>query len=160
DGRRVEGQVVGDARSGFRFVPRGASAGAAVALEPGSIIHHRGSSLDALAGSPPFHVLVGETARLSGALRELTRTTMRVDASWQAGVVTLRRPCVQAVVQRPGEARVLVDAFETLDPSRWSISGKPELAGEPRLSEQRSLRLPAQGASLTHRLDEPLATGR
>src|SRR5206468_1261196 len=46
------------------------------------------------------------------------------------------------------------------DSSRWSISGKPALAGEPHLSERRSLRLPAEGAALTHNLDEPLATGR
>src|SRR5207248_7205096 len=50
--------------------------------------------------------------------------------------------------------------FEALEPSRWSISGKPELAVEPHLSERRSLRLPAEGTSLTHNLDEPLATGR
>src|SRR5260370_42509742 len=75
DGRRVEGRIAGDVRSGFRFVPRGANA--AIALEPGSIIHHGGSGPDSLASPPPFHVLVGEAARLSGSLRELTKTTIR-----------------------------------------------------------------------------------
>ena len=80
---------------------------------------------------------------------------------WQSREVIMPRPGVQAVVQRPGESRVLVDGFETLDPSRWTIMGKPELAAEPRQSDKHSLRLPAGGAtSLVHRLLEPMATGR
>jgi hypothetical protein len=158
DGRRVEGRIEGDARAGFRFVPRGA--GAPWALERGCVVHHHGSAPDSLASPPPFHVLVGEAARLSGSLRELTKTTVRLRPKWQTGDVTLPRPCVQAIVQRPGEARVLVEGFEVLDASRWSIVGKPELADDPHFSERRSLRLPGGGATLTHNLEEPLATGR
>jgi hypothetical protein len=54
----------------------------------------------------------------------------------------------------------MVDGFETLDTTRWSIDGKPSLVEQPHLSERHSVRLPAAGASLIHRLEEPLATGR
>jgi len=157
-GLRVQGRLTGNARTGFGFIP--SDAASTRALEPGSVVHFNGSGPDALANTPPFRVLVGDALRLSGSLRGITRTTIRLGVSWQAGEVRLPRPGVQAVVQRPGEARVLADGFETLDGSRWSLSGNPSLVEQPHLSDRRSLRLPAGGASLVHRLEEPLATGR
>jgi len=157
-GQRVQGRLTGDARSGFGFIP--SDARALRALEPGSVVHFNGSGPDSLANTPPFRVLVGEALRLSGSIRGISPTTVRLGVSWQAAEVTLPRPGVQAVVQRTGESRILVDGFETLDATRWSISGKPVLVEQPHLSERRSLRLPAEGASLVHRLDEPLAAGR
>ncbi len=85
---------------------------------------------------------------------------MRLGAGWQADEIALLRPGVQAIVQRPGEARVLVDGFETIDNGRWLVAGKPEIVEKPHLSGGHSLRLPASGASLSHRLDEPLPAGR
>ncbi|HZW33179.1 MAG TPA: hypothetical protein VFF52_20855, partial [Isosphaeraceae bacterium] len=158
DGRRVEGHMEGDARSGFRFVPR--DGGAPLALEPGCVVHQGGPGPDLLASPPPFHVLVGEAARLSGWLRGLTGATVRLGVGWQSGEVTLPRPCVQAIVQQPGEARVLVEDFEALDPARWSIRGPAELVDQPHLSQRRSLRLRAEGAELTYTLEEPLGKGR
>ncbi len=64
------------------------------------------------------------------------------------------------MVQRTGESRILADGFETLDAARWSISGAPGLVEQPHLSDRQSVRLPAGGASLVHRLEEPLAAGR
>jgi hypothetical protein len=157
-GERTQGRLTGDARSGFGFIPSGASSPRS--LEPGCVVHFNGSGPDSLTNTPPFRVLIGETLRLSGSLRGITRTTVRMGLVWQAQEVTLPRPGVQAVVQRAGEARILVDGFETLDAARWSIDGKPSLVEQPHLSERRSLRLPAAGASLVHRLEEPLATGR
>ena len=113
-----------------------------------------------LVSPPPFRVLIGESLRLSGSLRGITETGVRLGLSWQAPEVTMPRPGVQAVVQRHGESRVLVDGFETLDASRWSITGKPEVVAEPHLTDKHSLRLPAGGASLVHNLGEPMATGR
>jgi hypothetical protein len=162
DSPRVEGRIAGDAAAGFRFIPRveGGGDGAAIALEAGAIILHEGAAADSLAIAPPFHVLVGEAARLSGTLRELTGDSVRLGVGWQSGEVALPRACVQAIVQRPGEARVLADGFETLDPSRWSIGGRTESVDAPRLSERRSLRLAAEGASVVHNLEEPLPAGR
>ncbi len=113
-----------------------------------------------MAPPPPFHVLVGMAARLSGSLRGLTRDSVRLGLGRQAGHVTLPRGCVQAIVQHPGEAQVLAESFESLDPTRWTITGKPEPGTQPQQGERRSLRLPAEGASLTHNLEEPLAAGR
>src|SRR5262245_33879553 len=100
DGRKVEGRLEGAARSGFRCVPR--AGGPAVAREPGCVVHQGEPGPDLLASPPPFHVLVGEAARLSGALRALTGATVRLGVGWQSGEVTLPRPCVQAIVQQPG----------------------------------------------------------
>jgi len=157
-GQRVEGRLAGDARSGFGFVP--ANGSSTLPLEPGSVIHCDGSSPDFLASPAPFRVLAGEALRLSGMVKGISPTALRLGVSWQSREVTVARPGVQAVVQRPGEAKVLIDGFETLDTSRWSIDGKVVIAKEPHLSEQHSVSIPAVGASLLHRLEEPLGAGR
>ena len=84
-----------------------------------------GADGPATAGAPPFHLLAGEVARLSGVIRAVTETEVRWVPDWQAGEITMPRGCVQAIVQRPGEARVLADSFEAIDASRWTITGKP-----------------------------------
>jgi hypothetical protein len=161
-GRRVAGRIEGDARSGFRFAPR--DGGSPIALEPGVTILREArttaASEPASSGPPPFQLLAGEAARFSGSIRALTQTELRWGPGWQAGEVAMPRGCVQAIVQRPGEARVLADGFETIDAERWSVTGSPATAERPRLDEGRSLRLPAEGASLTHNLEEPLSAGR
>jgi hypothetical protein len=124
------------------------------------VVNFNASGPDAAAGAPPFRALIGECLRLSGVLRGISRGAARLGVRWQAPEVVVARPGIQAVVQRPGEARVLVDGFETLDKSRWATSGDPSLAEEPRLSEGKSLRLPAGGSSLLHGLEEPLGAGR
>jgi hypothetical protein len=161
-GRRVPGRIEGDARSGFRFVPR--DGGSPIAMEPGFTVLREdraaGAGEPAPSGPPPFQLLAGAAARLSGTIRTLTKTEVRWAAGWQAGELTMPRGCVQAIVQRPGEARVLADGFETIDAARWAVTGSPATAEQPRLGEGRSLRLPAEGASLTHSLEEPLSAGR
>jgi hypothetical protein len=124
------------------------------------VVHFNGSGPDSLTNTPPFKVLIGEVLKLSGSLLGITDSGVRLGVSWQDREVTLPRPGVQAVVQRAGEARILADGFETLDASRWSIDGKPSLVEQPHFSGRRSVRLPASGASLVHRLEEPLAAGR
>jgi hypothetical protein len=162
EGRRLPGRIEGDARSGFRFAPR--DSGPPIALEPGAIVRREESVIGpdgrASSGPPPFHLLAGEAARLSGTIRALNKDEVRWAPGWQAGEVTLPRGCVQAIVQRPGEARVLVERFETIGPARWSVSGHPTVAERPRPDGGRGVRLPAEGASLTHNLEEPLAAGR
>lgn len=158
NGERIEGWLEGDVRSGLRFRPR--QPGAAIAIEAGAVIQASGSSADSLAGLPPFHVLVGETLRLSGLVQSISESSVKVKLSWQDEEVKLPRPGVQSVIQRPGEARVLAEGFDRLDPSRWSIEGKAAIATDRFLSEKSSLRLAAGGASVKHRLAQPLAAGR
>ena len=157
-GERVQGKLFGTAAAGFSFVP--ADGSAPLGLEPDSVVHFDGHALDSRAAPPLFRVLIGESLRLSGSLRSISRSAVHLAMSWQGPEIALTRPGVQAVVQRPGVARVLVDNFETLEPSRWSKSGNVLLVDEPHASERKSLRIPAGGASLTHKLDEPLAAGR
>src|SRR5262249_35115246 len=141
DGRQVAGRVEGDARSGFRFAPR--DGGPPIALEPGLAIRRGrppGADGPATTGPPPFHLLAGEAARLSGLIRSVTETEVRWGPDWQGGEITLTRGCVQAIVQRTGDARVLGDSFESIDAARWSVSGRPTTAERPRLDQARSLR--------------------
>ncbi len=154
----IEGLLEGDNRSGFRFRPR--DSGIPLAIEAGSTIQANGSSSDSLAGLPPFRALVGESLRLSGLIRSISEKSVTVSLSWQDEDVTLPRPGVQSVIQRPGEARVLADGFDRLDASRWSVDGKASIVADPHLSEKSSLRLGADGASVIHRLAEPLPAGR
>jgi hypothetical protein len=158
-GERVQGRITGDARAGFGFQATGAGE-ARLGLERGALVEFSSTGPQSLTSPPPYRVLIGDLLRLSGTLKSITRGEVRFGVAWQADSVTVRRPGVQAVVQRPGEARVLVDGFEELDLARWSIAGKPVLVDEPHMSDRRSLRLPAGGASLFHRLEEPLGTGR
>ena len=157
-GQRVSGFLSGDARTGFGFTPSQSSA--PLALEIGDVVHFNGSGPASLVSPPPFRVLIGESLRLSGSLRGITESSVLMGLFWQAPEVTMPRPGVQAVVQRPGESRVLVDGFESLATTRWSITGKPEVVALPHLTDKHSLRLPAGGTSLVHTLSEPMATGR
>ena len=157
-GQKVSGHLAGDSRTGFGFIPSHSSA--LLPLEIGSTIHFNGSGPTSLVSPPPFRVLIGRSLRLAGSLRGITETSVRLGVSWQPGEVTLPRPGVQAVVQRRGESRVLIDGFETLDRSRWSMTGNPEVVTQPHLTDKHSLRLPSGGASLVHKLSEPTPTGR
>ncbi len=158
DGRRVRGRLDGSLASGFSFVP--ADGSSALAIAAGSTITCD-SRVSQSPGSPPlFRVLSGEALRLSGSLRALTKTNVLLDVGWQTPQIALSRPGVQAVVQRPGLARVLVDNFESLESSHWKRSGNVSLVAEPHVSERKSLRIPSGGASIARTLDEPLAAGR
>jgi hypothetical protein len=158
DGQRLTGRLAGDRRTGFGFIS--SQSPTPLALEIGSTVHFSGSGPNSLISAPPFRVLIGESLRLTGSLRSITEKGVRLGLTWQTREVTIPRPGVQAIVQRHGESRVLVDGFETLDATRWSITGKPEVVTEPHLADKHSLRMPAGGGALVHDLSEPIATGR
>jgi hypothetical protein len=157
-GVRVQGKLSGSTATGFSFVP--ADGSAPLSLEPESVVHFDRGGVDSGATPPLFRVLVGDALRLSGSVRSISKTDVRLGVSWQGPEVVLPRPGVQVVLQRPGFSRVLVDNFETLEPSRWSKSGNVSLVDEPHASEQKSLRIRSGGAALTHKLDESLSAGR
>ncbi len=157
-GARLQGRLAGTLASGFSFIT--ADGSPPLALQVGSIVHGGGTSRDSVAGPPLFRVLAGPALRLSGTLRSISPTAVRLGVSWQGPEISLPRPGVQVVLQRPGVARVFVDNFESLEPSRWTKFGNVSLVDEPRASERKSLRIPSGGASLSHNLDEPLSAGR
>jgi hypothetical protein len=157
----VEGRLVLQAGSAFSFVPVGAGAAAPLSLEPGAVIRFQGPALGAATIPPLFHVSVGECARISGMIRGVSAQTVTLAVPWQAAPVQVARPGVQAILQRPGEASVFADGFRRIDPARWVVEGKPDLAtpAEPEAT-RRGVRLPASGALLRHSLREPLVAGR
>ena len=103
----------------------------------------------ATAIPPLFQVLVGENARISGLLKSVTGSAVMLSVPWQSADIRVARPGVQAVFQRPGEARVFADVFRQIDPLRWTVTGKPEVLGEPEAgSPRQGLKIPAGGASV------------
>jgi hypothetical protein len=157
---RLEGSLVFDENSGLRFLP-GGDEKQGLLLAPDSIVEFSGSVPAPDAIPPLFQVRLGETSRISGRLRLVSEKAVELSVPWQSGELHLARPGVQAVLQRPGEARVFTDRFERIDPSIWSVTGKPELLfdgqGMPALG---GARLPAGGTAIGHRLSDPLLAGR
>jgi hypothetical protein len=158
DGRRVEGRLEGDSRAGFRFIPAGG--GRAVSLETLNRVAFSGKGPDPSSGSVPFTARLGFGGRISGRLAVVTPDAVRLEDGPGGRPVKIARAGVLAIDQRPGEAQVIRDGFESIDASRWTVTGSAESVAEPRNSGGKSLRLPAGGASATCRLLEPLGSGR
>ena len=124
DGRRVPGRIEGDARSGFRFAPTDGGP----RDRDGA-----GDGRSAGRGGPPERTSRRRPARRRstcwparprgsrGCSGAVTAVEVRWAPDWQSGAIAMPRGCVQSIVQRPGEARVLADSFEAIDPSRWSV---------------------------------------
>ena len=157
-GQRLSGHLAGDSRTGLR-------------LHSLTVIHaaYARNRFDRpfqwfrpcfSRKSAPFPRFDRRIATTFGFAAGITESSVRLGLFWQEREVTMPRPGVQAVVQRPGESRVLVDGFESIATTRWSITGKPEVVALPHLTDNHSLRLPAGGSSLVHNLSEPMAAGR
>lgn len=157
DGRRVFGKVAGDAAGGFRFVPGGG--GPALPLEQVAEVLAEGTAPDASAAPPRWHALLHDGQRVSGRLAGLDLGEIRLEDGPGRRAVRIARAGVRALVQRPGEALVFDEGFETLE-DRWQRVGVPELASEPRSAGRHSLRLPAGGSAATYTLPTPVAAGR
>jgi hypothetical protein len=156
-GQRVQGWLEGNVRSGYRFQTQ--DRGKPISLEAGSIIEVDGPGPEPVASATAFRVSAGESLRISGLVHSIDESSVKLKLSSQEEELTLPRPGVQSVIQRMGEARVLADGFDRLDPSRWSIEGKASVVANPALSGKSSLRLPSEGGSIQHRLAEPLSAG-
>lgn len=158
EGEAIAGRLVGSA-SGFVFVPEGE--GTPLPLERARAITFEGPRPDRALGIPPFRVMLGPNGRISGRLAGLDGKTIRLAEGPDGQPLTMARDGARALLQRPGEAQVFRDGFETLDESRWgSLVGMPELAMEPRLVGEHSLRLPVGGSALTAMLADPVGSGR
>jgi len=157
-GPRAEGSLVFDARAGFRFQAAGAGGGSSQAVEPGEVIEFAAPATPPASVPPLFRIEVGETARVSGTLRRVTERAVVLSVPWQPAEIEAVRPGVQSLAQRFGEARALVDSFETLDPSVWTIAGKPRILADP--ADPGALVLPPGGTSIEHRFEDPFDAGR
>ncbi len=158
DGGRLGGALRGDSASGFRFLPDDGPA--PVPIDGPAEIALGGKGPAASAGVPPVQVLLGWNQRISGTLDGLDAGAIRLSDGPGGRPVTIERSGALGLRQRPGEALVLIDGFEAIDPARWSHVGEPRVEAEPRLAGARSLRLEADGSAITARLDEPVGLGR
>src|SRR5262249_49227452 len=123
---RVEGRLAHQVGSGLLFLPSAAGGSSPVVLEPGSVVTFHGPKPGPSLIPPLFQISVGRCARISGMLRGISEHAVRLTVPWQAAEIEVARPGVQAVIQRPGEARIFTDGFSRIDPSRWKVGGKPE----------------------------------
>jgi hypothetical protein len=158
DGRKISGRFQGDSANGFTFVPEGSSQ--AVPLEPRSVVVFDGPGPDPTAAFFPFRVELGLGQRISGRLGALDERGVLLTESSVGGPVNIARAGLSAVIQRPGEVQFFQEGFESIDGSRWTEVGDPDLVQQPREAGERSLRIPAGGTSLTCRLSEPVGSGR
>lgn len=158
DGGSLQGRLAGDAAAGYRFMADGD--GGVVRLKAGSVLTFDSGGPEPTAGSPPFRVELGLGRRISGWLGRVDAAGVRFDDSAAGGPLTVPRAGVRSIVQRLGEVQVIDDGFESLRGTRWTLIGGPEIADQPRISGDHSLRMPAGGASLTSHLSAPVATGR
>ena len=158
DGQVAYGKVGGDPRSGFRFEPLVGEP--AVPLEKAGVVSFDGPGADAGSGFPPMRVLLGLDQQISGKLGLVDDRAIRLDDGPGGATVNVLRGGALAVSQRPGEALVLQDGFDSLDGRRWSHVGSPSIVDQPRVAGSGSLALPAGGSAVTCRLVEPVASGR
>lgn len=160
DSERVTGRIAGDARAGFVFQPDGGRSGP-IPLKAGASVAFAGADPGPSVGLPPFRVDLGLGQRLSGRLVSLdAREIVLGDPAQPGGKVVVNRAGADALVQRRGEHLTLDDGFETLDKERWRVVGEPEVVDSPKLSGAHSLRIPADGGSVTCRLPDAVASGR
>lgn len=158
DGRRLQGAVTGNESGGFRFTPIGD--GTAIPLETLSRVTFHTTGPSPASASPPFLIQLGFGGRISGRLGSSKPDEIQWEDSATGRTIALARAGIRAIDQRPGEAQVLHDGFETLDERRWSQVGLPETVTDLKTEQAHSLRLPAGAAAITHRLEEPLGSGR
>jgi hypothetical protein len=158
DGRRVNGRLVGDAKTGFRFAPQNGRP--AIGLEAGSVVAFPVVEAASTAGPASFQVVMGGGQRLAGRLTEVTAKRIRFTDGPGGKPFTLARAGALAVIQRPGEAQVFFDSFDSLDDRRWTATGDPAIEDDGRTAGNKVLRLPAHGASVTTRLAAPISAGR
>ena len=158
EGKRIAGTFRGDAKAGFRFIP--ADGSAPVPIDGPAEIALGGKGPSASSGVPPVQVLLGWDQRVSGQLESLDAKSIRLADGPGGKPITVERIGALGLRQRPGEALVLSDGFEAIDPAKWSHVGQPRVEAEPRLAGERSLRIEADGSAITARLEEPVAHGR
>ncbi|APW63292.1 hypothetical protein [Paludisphaera borealis] len=160
-GPPLEGRLLLDPRAGFRFQASSEPATSSRPVEAGRVIDFADREPSASSIPPLFQARIGESARISGMLRRVAENGLQISVPWQAQAIELRRPGVQSLVQRIGEARVLVDSFDKLDGATWAVGGTPEIVADAGPAPaDRALRLPPGGASIERRFEEALGAGR
>ncbi|WP_165064891.1 hypothetical protein [Paludisphaera rhizosphaerae] len=158
-GPGLTGRLLFERSTGFRFQAAG-EAGAAPhvqAIAPGGVVEFTAEGPRAVMVPPAFQAMLGEDGRISGTLRAISPDSVTLAVPWQSEAVILRRPGIQSIVQRLGEARILADGFDALDANVWGVVGQPRAVVE---DGESALLLPPGGTSIEHRFDEAIEAGR
>lgn len=159
DGSRVAGRLAID-RDAIRFEPE--RDGAAVewadlaAIEP----RHGADRGPGAEAEGPFRLLFGRGLALSGRLESVDGSTIGFRPVEGERSISVDRAGVVSIRQRPGRALVLSEGFDSIDPSRWRVEGTAGVVEGAAASPGRMASLAAGGATLAHRLSEPLDAGR
>lgn len=157
DGKRVDGRLSSSKQGPFAFEN---DDGGSIPFVPGLIVDfHRRISPEAGA-TPPFRLFLSESERISGRLREATKTDIRFEQAPAGPLLTIPRDGIVRLAQKPGEAVVFAEAFETLDPKLWSIKGEIELVGRPKLEGSKSARISGRNSILSRKPAAPVGSGR
>ena len=133
-GSQITGRLEGDADKGFVLIP--ASGGDPLPLEQLQRVEFAREPGQPAGSSPPFHVLVGPSGRLSGRLDRITNSQIFLAEGPGGRPLAIQRAGARAVVQSPGQAIVLVEPFDSLDATPWQTTGKFELRESPELRGQ------------------------
>ena len=157
DHRSLTGRLVVDPAGGARFEP---ATGRPMPLAELARVVLPATPAKPGAALPPFAVELGFGGRVSGRLKALTAEEIRLDDGPSGKPVVVRRSSALSLRQRPGEAAVLREPFDTLDGDRWHPNGEVAIVGDPKSPEGASLRLLAGAAAVTYRPSEPLGSGR
>lgn len=158
-GPKIEGRLLFDPALGFRFRAAG-GAGSSPQIQtigPGGVVEFAPGSGGTVGVPPAFQAMMGEQGKITGTLRAITPHSATLEVPWQTEPVSMRRPGVQAIVQRLGEARVLADDFDALDTNIWGVVGRPRAVVE---DGESALLLPPGGSSIEHRFGEAIEAGR
>lgn len=155
----MAGRLHFERSTGFRFQAEG-EAGAAAQVQsiaPGGVVEFTAGGARTVTVPPAFQAMLGETGRISGSLRAISPDAVTLAVPWQSEAVVIRRPGIQSIVQRLGEARILADGFDSLDADVWGVVGQPRVVVD---GGESALMLPPGGTSIEHRFDEAIEAGR
>ncbi len=158
DGAQIAGTLEMPSNGRLQFVSDPGKKAAPV--ESGMTFRFSGRRPDAATGLPPFRLEFGLGQRLCGRLGHVDERELILLDSSGSSKTAIARTGAHTLIQRPGETLMLQDGFETIDPKRWSVGGEPTVADDLRVTGDHSLKIPSNGASLTHRLKEPFPVGR
>jgi hypothetical protein len=158
DGTLTSGRLMSARGGGLRFVAE--TTKREIPLQPGTAVQFRAQGPTMAAGMPPYRVELGLGQRLWGRLGAVNDKAIQLLDPTGEGKLSIARGGALALVQRPGENQVLEDGFESLESRLWKVTGAPSPVEGPRVAGSHSLRLPAGGTKLTHKLKEPVGSGR
>jgi len=111
--------------------------------------------------APPFALNFSLDQRLSGRLEAIDEDVVTLRLAEGREPIVIERAAVTALVQKPGEALVLTESFDRLDPQRWSeIEGRVQAEPTADRPDNPALRLQGEDASARIALPDAVEAGR